>query len=311
MMKCARDALLQAARIAIATSASLFLMACDRTPEHLKRPDMTPLSPRLQPLFQKTVTVCFGRFVIDIPATATVVYGPAEVEFPIQYFAGEGGKVEQLVAEQLIKVEEGRDYFMPGEIAKFPMFGKVIEGSIPGHKIVFGSTNQVGYAISSFIPIGEDLFVQRTNGVLPEEADIRSVRERLDIVAGHLLLRHTDEIPGEPGSCFNGGFIALPLQYEKVTLGVRLKEFPDVHFSVEVHKNQDHLVESSGLELLLDRAEKQAKKRGWAPFTQALRPCGADRANWVRGMVMKSSHANLRTRTILTRTNSGFTVWAL
>lgn len=223
---------------------------------------MTPLSPRLQPLFQKTVTVCFGRFVIDIPATATVVYGPAEVEFPIQYFAGEGGKVEQLVAEQLIKVEEGRDYFMPGEIAKFPMFGKVIEGSIPGHKIVFGSTNQVGYAISSFIPIGEDLFVQRTNGVLPEEADIRSVRERLDIVAGHLLLRHTDEIPGEPGSCFNGGFIALPLQYEKVTLGVRLKEFPDVHFSVEVHKNQDHLVESSGLELLLDRAEKQAKKEG-------------------------------------------------
>lgn len=270
-MKYVGDAVPRNALVAVVSTALLFLIACDRTPGHLKRPDMTPLSPRLQPVFEKTSTVCFGRFVIDIPATATIAYGPAEIEFPIEYYSGEVNKIEQRVAEDLLKVEQERRYFTSDEIAKFPMFGKVIDGSIPGQKIVFGSTNQVSYSVSSFIPIGKDLFVQRTNGVLPEEDEIISVRETLTKIASHLVPRSAGEIPKDAGSCFDGGFIALPLEYEKVTLGVRLMEFPDVHFSVEVHKNQDHLVESSGLELLLDRAEKQATKEGFGSVYASIK----------------------------------------
>jgi hypothetical protein len=41
-------------------------------------------------------------------------------------------------------------------------------------------------------------------------------------------------------------------------LGVRLKEFPDVHFSIEVNKNGNFLIESSRLEPRLKAAEKDA-----------------------------------------------------
>lgn len=262
MMKFISDGLSQAALVTAVATASLFLASFDRIPDHLKRPGMTPLSSRLQPLFEKTTTQCFGRFVIDIPSTATVVYGPAEIEFPIEYHGGKENTIEQRVAEALSKAEKNRDYFMPGEVAKFPLFGKVIDGSIPGHKIVFGSTNQVGYSIASFVPVGDDLFIQRTNGVLPAEDEIKPVIERLNKIASLILPRSAGETPDESGSCFEGGFVASPLQYEKATLGVRLKEFPDVHFSIEVHKNQDRLVESSGLELLLERAERQANLEG-------------------------------------------------
>jgi starvation-inducible outer membrane lipoprotein len=42
------------------------LNACDRMPQSLRMPNMTLLSPRLQPLFQQTKTVFFGRFVVEV-----------------------------------------------------------------------------------------------------------------------------------------------------------------------------------------------------------------------------------------------------
>jgi hypothetical protein len=213
---------------------------------------MTALSPRLQPLFEKTKTVCFGQFVVEVPSTATVVFGPADVDFPIVYYSGEGDKVAEHVAAQLGEVEKDRKFLDKDDVVKFSLFGKVIDGIMPGQKLVFGSKDQAFYSIDSFIPVGKDLFVQHATSAISKDDSIKS----LNTAAKLLRLRAENEVPTESGACIEGGFVAWQPEFERASLGVRLKEFPDVHFSVEVSKNQDYLVESSALEPLLNRAEK-------------------------------------------------------
>jgi hypothetical protein len=238
--------------LSIVTSAA-FLFACDAPPKSMEIPHMTALSPRLQPLFETTKTVCFSHFILDIPSTATLVFGPASVDGPIEYYPGDAAAIDQYVAKQLIEIEKDRMFFTEDDFVKLPKFGKIISGSAEGHRLAFGSKNQVGYNIYSFFPVGGNLFVQSLNGVLHEAPALQA----LNSVATHLRLRADDELPTEAGSCIDGAFIPVPLQYEKVTIGVRLKEFPDVHFSIEVHKNQARIPEFSDLETRLRGAERE------------------------------------------------------
>ena len=219
---------------------------------------MIELTPRLKPLFEKTRTICFGRFLMQIPATASVVYGPAEVETPIEYFEGHGAKVAEHLAERLAEIQKEQEFLLKDDFVTLPLFGKVIDGKIPGQKIVFGSKNQIGYTIYSFVPVGKDLFVQHLNSVLPQYDRIATFNK----VASHLRYRSESEVPAGPGTCIEGGFVHLEQKYERVTVGVRLKEFPDVHFSVEVHKNQERLPESGRMELMRKQAEEDAEQRG-------------------------------------------------
>jgi hypothetical protein len=219
---------------------------------------MTTLSPRLQPLFEKTRTVCFGRFVMQVPATATIVYGPSDVETSIEYFEGQGDKVAEHMAARLAEVEDERQFLRKTDIPRLPLFGKVIDGVTPGQKIVFGSKNRAGYAVHSFIPVGKDLFVQSIDSILPNK-DIVSVFNR---VASHLESRSDDEVPAAPGTCIEGGFVQTTLEREWVRIGIRLKEFPDVHLSVEAHKNLDRLPEGSSPKLLREQAREMAVADG-------------------------------------------------
>lgn len=219
---------------------------------------MNALPSRLASIFETKKTMCFGRFLIDIPVTATLVFGPAEAEMPIDYFPGDEEKLGRRLAEHMAKVEESRDFLTQDDIARLPLFGKIVDGVMPGQKIAHGSTDQVGYSVYSFVPKGEDLFVQYLHSVLPDDYSLDHFNE----IAEHLRIRAADEIPVEPGSCIDGGFVPLPLEYERVTIGIRFKEFPDVHLSVDVHKNRDRLEESARLELLLEAGESLAKQAG-------------------------------------------------
>ncbi len=186
-----------------------------------------------------------------------MVYGPADVDLPIEYYPGEGDKVAQHVEAQLLEVEKDRDYLDKDDVVKFSMFGKVIDGVMPGQKLVFGSKNQVFYSIDSFIPVGKDLFVQHAPTGLSKEEAIRS----FNTAASRLRLRSEDEVPAEPGACIEGGFVSWQPEFERIALGVRLKEFPDVHFSIDATK-KDIVIESDALEPRLKQAEQDAQKEG-------------------------------------------------
>lgn len=213
---------------------------------------MTALSSRLQPLFERTRTVCFSHFVLDVPAGATLIYGPTDVDLPIEYYPGEGDKVATHVEAQLREVEKDRRLLGRDGLLRLPLFGKIMDGAVAGQKLVFGSKNQAFYSVDSFVPIGKDLFVQHASTGLTKDEAIKS----FNMVASHLRLRASDEVPSEEGTCIEGGFVAWKPDFERSSIGVRLNEFPDVHFSIRVTKNQDYLVESSALESRLDRAAK-------------------------------------------------------
>lgn len=213
---------------------------------------MTALSSNLEPLFKKTKIVCFGHFTVEVPDTAIVVYGPASLNAPIQYFPGESTKVAEHVASQLVEVEKDRQFFYEDEVAKFPLFGKTLDGAVPGQKFLFGSSQQVAYTIYSYVPVGKDLYVQRVSSAISKDKSI----EWLNNVAQNLRSRSADEVPAEPGTCIDGGFLTWQPVFEQVAVGIRLKEFPDVHFSIEALKNRDHLREQTDLESRLQGAEK-------------------------------------------------------
>lgn len=219
---------------------------------------MTELPPHLQSLFERTRKVCFGRFLMEIPATASIVYGPAEVDDPIYFYEGDADKIPKHLTENLAKVEEERDYFMKGEIKKFPLYGKVIDGARPGQKILFRSKDQINYHIISFIPVEKNLFIQEGGAPPEDETELPT----LNRIASLLRSRADDEIPAEPGMCIEGGFIPFEPKYERATIGVRLNDFADVHLSIDVHKNQDYLPEGSSPILLREQAKQFAEADG-------------------------------------------------
>lgn len=219
---------------------------------------MTVLSPRLQLLFEATKTVCFGRFVIEIPASATLVFGPSEVGPSISYLQGKGAQIAKYVENDLVEIETDREYFDEDDAARLPLFGKVFDGISPGQKTTMGSKDRVGYYINSYVPLGGDLFILHYGSVMHANYDA----ENFNAIASRLQLRTNEETPEESGTCIAGGFLPLAFEYERVTLGVRLKEFSDVHLSIEVHKNQDRLDEGASLELMLKQGEELAKQQG-------------------------------------------------
>jgi len=234
-------------------AAVIFLSASTYKRHTLTRPNMITLSNRLHPLFNKTKPICFGRFTIDVPATATVVYGPTEAGFPIEYFPDEANRIPEHVATEVEKIEKDRFLLDQRDTDKFAMFGKVIDGAVPGQKLVFGSKNFVSLTIASFIPIGKDLYIQ-DGGARFDEVD-ENLAE-LNDTAKKLRPRTEDEMPNEPGLCIAGGFIPSQYDYEKASIGIRLKEFPDVHFSIAAHKNGEYLVESLDIEIRIRQTEK-------------------------------------------------------
>ena len=220
---------------------------------------------RLQPLFKDTKTVCFGRFLVEVPSTATVVYGPAEVAMPIEYFPGQGTNLSKHLTARLNEIENERRFLLKNDIPRLPLFGKVLDGEREGQKIAFGSKDQVGYAIYSFIPIKEHLFIQHINSIQPDE----DILEIFNDVAKKLLPRLEDEIPSMPGICIDGGFVPLEQDYERTTIGIRLKEFPDVHISIDAHKNLKYLPKGSSPKLLREQAREFAEADGLgAVFSQ-------------------------------------------
>lgn len=259
-----------AASTCVVLAAAAWLSACDRIPESLKKPNMTALSPRLKPLFDKTRTVCFGRFVVEVPASAVVVFGPAKVPDSLERFESEGGKLDEKVTARESELRSQPRY---PRTQGLTLYKETLDGAMPGQKIVIGweTFGSSFYKVESFVKVGADVYVQHTQASPKDDEEHRSagwtVSQNvavLNTIARHLRSRADDEMPTDPGVCIDGGFIAdnAALTHERIAIGIRLKEFPDVHFSIEVNKNQEQLVESNALEPRLKQAEKDTRAAG-------------------------------------------------
>jgi len=235
-------------------------------------------------IFSVTKTVCIGRFLIDVPYSAEIAYGPAYVGWSVERLKGEAINIGKWVAKSLEKVEEERYIADKRDFGAESMYGKVLTGRIESQKMVFGRASDIAYKIESFIPVGNDLYVQDATPMLAPE-EYNSVVMQLNKFASRIYPIADNAIPNEAGMCIDGAFIAETpeYEYERFALGVRFIEYPDVHFSISMAK-KDILVESDALEPNLKSTEEDAKKRpsswDWYSRIKTLRRGERQLGNW-------------------------------
>lgn len=246
---------------------------------------MAEPSTRIDALFNETRSVCAGRFTIDIPATAQVVYGRADIPLQVIRHAGQAKHLEKLLDNSAKNLENDRYLAMRELRGTQNDLGKVIDGVVKGQKTFVGLSPVVGdhYALNSFVPVGDDVFELEGNDlVTPKDyaADIAALNE----TAVRIIPRLTD-LPTEPGFCIDSALVkdAGKQMVERIHLGVRLAEFPDVHFSLALVM-KDRKVDSDALEPRFQEAEQAVIRAGlqaWHKRIKFLRRGKRELKPWI------------------------------
>lgn len=242
-------------------AAVVMLTACDRNPKEWKTPNMTPLTPRLQSMFEKTKTVCFGRFMVDVPASAAVVWGEADVPLNVSVYP-DGVDNVKVLAKKFIDELKAEKAIYHNDI---PLLISIDEVDQPEGKIVTGYDGFEAIKdlkINGYFKLNNDGVVIETHPLQDEKdetiADIKSIARRL-------RQRAENEMPTEPGNCIEYAFLPdkpgpdKELYAELLRIGFRLKEFPDTHLSIFVGPSNPNYTESDSLEWRLDRLDKEQK----------------------------------------------------
>ncbi|UGQ46149.1 T6SS immunity protein Tli4 family protein [Massilia endophytica] len=233
-------------------------------------------SDRVSVLFKKMRTVCAGRFLLDVPESATVIFGRADTPYQTYRLEGDGNNADKIIDEYLKALEKER-YRVSNELLEpESLLGKVIDGPVPGQRILFDLSAAAGdeYHIKSFTRVGNDLFLQSAN-VFADRAYYSKHLSQINEAAARLRPRDNNSVPTESGFCIDGALVHDAEHYlvERVQLGVRLAEFPDVHFSLEMVR-KSRKIESDALEPRLREAERDAIQMGmgaWYAKIKTLR----------------------------------------
>lgn len=230
-------------------AAALLLPACDHQPKEWKTPNMTTLTPRLQPLFEKTKTVCFGRFMVDVPASATVVWGRTILPLDITIYPGGVDKVEGLAQQFIDELKNEKAIYLNN----IPLLISVDDMSRPEGRIV---TGYEGFEAMAELKIS-GYFKMNNDGVIIDARPLKRLKDEtiadIKSIARRLRQRANDEAPAEPGNCLERAFLPDSPDDEEghpgefVNIGFRLKEFPDVHFSIQVRPTNPHDPERESL----------------------------------------------------------------
>ena len=248
-------------RLLIGLLALAALAACDRPNpmSSLSKPNMTALSPKLQKLFEKTRPVCFGRFVIDVPAGAEIAWGPAHVDYPIVSYSGQADKIPVEIKAKLDAYAAEKHMTEPS------MLVEVRDGPNPESKIIVGYTDRLDdifVEINAYLRLPPHAFVMTEKDI--STGEWRDVVTEFTDVTSRLRVRADDEIPSEPGLCIESGFVAETegKYHEHFSIGFRI--LPDVHMSILAIK-KTRAIESDSLEYFeksFDKGRKDAQRLG-------------------------------------------------
>lgn len=227
----------------------------------------------VESLFTQTKTICAGRFLIDVPVTATVVYGTTWVPYDIERLAGEAGNIDGHLALLKKELEETRFLAHKDLVREDSVLGKVLPGSIEGQRTFIGLNKGMAafHYIWSLIPLGRDLYIARGSPSSRGDAYLKVIYEFHDL-AKRMAVLAPGEIPSEIGFCIDGALVrdSLNPRVEKIQLGVRFNEYPDVHFSIQLVR-KDYVVESDAIEPRLNQAQRDAVKSGFGDWYSRIK----------------------------------------
>jgi hypothetical protein len=219
----------------VIAAAALYLLLHNQTYsyEDTGVPTQTEMSPRLRKLFAKTKSVCFGRYVLDVPEEAQLILGYQEMPAKIVTYENAAGKERDLV-----------DAFRREKLIKRPAaeFASLVAGSVPKSLVqrYFASPylkSVGGEGIINFVPAGKHVFEFGWGSGDEESAD-QIINKSTDI-ARNLRARDNAEVPKGPGVCIDLGFIAENTgQFQEIfSAGTHFPSLPDVSFSIMSNKN--------------------------------------------------------------------------
>lgn len=220
-------------------------------------PNMTELTTRLQPIFEKNKTVCFGRFVIDVPSSVKVVWGQALVPYDVNIYPNGIDEVEG-EAQKFIQELKNEKAIYHDDV---PLLLSVDNTKDPEGKLVIGYEGFEainGLKINSYFRLNNDGVVLNAR---PLGEDKDSAIADLLSMAKRLRQRTVDEVPSEPGNCIEHAFLAdkpNPSEedlLEHIRIGFRFKEFPDAHFSIYVAPANTYNPEQDSLETQMKRTK--------------------------------------------------------
>jgi hypothetical protein len=235
--------------------AILSLTACHHNPKERRTSTMTALTARLQPVFEKTKAVCFGRFIVDVPVSATLAWGAADIPLGVSVYPNGIDEVKGLAKKFIDELGSKKAIYHN----RVPLLISVDDVVQPEGKIVVGYENFVSInalKINGYFRLNNDGVVIETRPLRPDKdgtiANINSIARRL-------RQRAEDEIPSEPGNCIEHAFLPDKPGSDKepagelIRIGFRLKEFPDAHFSIYVAPSNPHNPEGDSLEAQFKR----------------------------------------------------------
>jgi hypothetical protein len=196
-------------------------------------PEPVKLSPRLRALFEKTKILCFGRYAIQVPQEAQLVWGRAS--FPSDIDIVSGG-IEKAKRRAEGKIAELKREKRTSEIT-YNDVGPIEDSWQTRYfENKFAKEDNLLF-FDTYVSKGEITFVLGDAITQSETESTVIARQRAQ--ARSLRLRAAEEVPTEPGFCIEHGFMTGDRygDSEKVNAGIYLPSFPDVTFSVSSNKN--------------------------------------------------------------------------
>jgi hypothetical protein len=194
-------------------------------------PEPVQMSNRLQRLFSKTKVLCFGRYALEVPMDAQLIFGGVS---DINIFNDRPDGLKVIADAELARVK--RDS-LTSEITYNG------EGPIPDSwQIRYfedkWSKSDGALMYETYVRKGNHIFSTR-DLVQHGKKDEIQVALRQRSFAKLLRLRADDEAPREPGFCIPHAFLAESTyaEQEMSNAGLFLPSLPDVSFSV--HSNKD------------------------------------------------------------------------
>jgi hypothetical protein len=212
----------------------LALQACSPSYPYKEKavPEPVQLSSRLSDLFSKTKLVCFGRYALEVPQEAELVWGTTSFPSEVEVFSGGPDAGKQRIEDDIAKLKRDDKTVEITYNQAGPIENSRQIRYYPGK-----NAKSVGlYFFNTYINKGDLTFI--LGGSLKGETeDATASREAMR--ARSLRLRMPDEVPTEPGYCIEHGFMTdIPYKdQEMVNVGIVIPSLPDVSFSISSNKN--------------------------------------------------------------------------
>lgn len=214
-----------------------FFYFCFASPKFTYREDFMPeevaMNSEMKALFLYAKLLCFGRYALEVPNDASLIFGDASFPSTIDVLDGGEEIHEEIIASDILEIQRNNKnaeitYNGSGPVQNSRQI-RYYEGD---------SEKKYGLHIfKTYLGLGMYTFIFTAAKEKGESEESAFFRDKLRI--SNLREREADEVPRDSGYCIDKGFIRSDgyKRQEMISAGLYIPRYPDVTFSVHSNKN--------------------------------------------------------------------------